>query len=87
MRHHELREVLREHPFEPFRVQLTNGSAYDVRHPEMALLTRHSLHVVDATRSGGPTDRVVKCDLIHVVAIEPINGRIGRGAPRRRRSD
>jgi len=85
MRQDELREALREHPFEPFRLHLTNGRAYEVRHPEMALLTRHSIHVVELTKSGQATDRVVKCDLIHVVSLEPANGRNGRGPARRRR--
>jgi hypothetical protein len=85
MRLDELRESLREHPFEPFRIHLTNGMAYEVRHPEMALLTRHSVHVVELTKSGKTTDRVVKCDLIHVVALEPVNGRNGRGTARRQR--
>jgi hypothetical protein len=82
MRSNELREALRQHPFEPFRIHLTNGMAYDIRHPEMALVTPHSIHVVELTRSGKATDRVVKCDLIHVVALEPVNG---RGPARRRR--
>lgn len=78
MRPVELREALREHPFEPFRIHLTNGMAYEIRHPEMALLTPHSIHVVELTKAGKATDRVVKCDLIHVVAIEPVNGRSAR---------
>ena len=85
MRPDALREALREHPFEPFRLHLMSGMAYEVRHPEMALLTRHSIHVVELTKSGQATDRVVKCDLIHVVALEPVNGRDGRGPARRQR--
>lgn len=85
MRQDELREALREHPFEPFRIHLMSGMVYEVRHPEMALLTRHSVHVVELTKTGKATDRVVKCDLLHVVALEPVNGRNGRGAARRQR--
>jgi hypothetical protein len=57
---------------------------YEVRHPEMALLTPHTVHVVELTKTGQPTDRVVKCDLIHVVALEPVNGRNGRRPHRRK---
>ena len=85
MRLVELREALRGHPFEPFRIHLTNGMTYEVRHPEMALLTPYSVHVVELTKSGKPTYRVVKCDLIHVVALEPVNGRNGRGTSRHQR--
>jgi uncharacterized protein Veg len=74
----EIREALRAHPFEPFRIHLSNGRALDVRHPEMALLTPYSVHVVQLTPSGKPTYRVVKCDLLHVVAMEPVNGKSGK---------
>ena len=40
-------ETIQEHllrqPFQPFRVFLSDGSAYDVRHPEMALVTRREV--------------------------------------------
>jgi len=87
MRRDELQEALRQTPFEPFRLHLTNGMVYEIRHPEMALLTRHGVHVVELTKAGKPTDKVVKCDLIHVAALEPSvgrNGTNGRRRPRRR---
>jgi hypothetical protein len=36
----ELRTLLRRQPFVPIRIHLTDGQTYQVRHPEMALLTR-----------------------------------------------
>ncbi len=87
MRLNELRESLRKHPFEPFRLHLTNGLTYDVRHPEMALLTQHCIHVVELTKSGKPTNRVVQCALIHVVAIEPADGSNGRRTKTRRKRE
>ena len=30
-------EALRRRPFEPFRIQVSDGSTYDVRHPELVL--------------------------------------------------
>lgn len=87
MRQAELRETLRKHPFAPFRLHLSNGLTYDVRHPEMALLTSHSIHVVKLTKSGRAADCVVQCDLIHVVAIEPLNGSNGRRPKTRPRRD
>ena len=85
MRPKELRESLRTHPFEPIRLHLTNGLTYEVRHPEMALLTPHCIHVVELAKSGRATDRVVRCDLIRVVAIEPVNGSNGNRPKTRRK--
>jgi hypothetical protein len=31
----ELRDTLREQPFEPFRIVLTDGATYDIRHPDL----------------------------------------------------
>ena len=68
-----------------FQTTPTGSGLPGVDHVQMALLTRHSVHVVELTKTGKATDRVVKCDLIHVVALEPVNGRNGRGTARRQR--
>jgi hypothetical protein len=79
MRQHEIREYLRHEPFRPFRVHLSNGQSHDVRHLELAALTRHSVVVVlpeDGSRetNGDAPDRIIQCDLVHVVALDPLNG-------------
>ena len=59
-------------PFEPFSVRLSNGDAYEVRHPEMALLLRNGIYV--AVPNGGDQlpERAVWCSLLHVAAVEPL---------------
>jgi hypothetical protein len=37
------REMLARSPFQPVKLTLSSGQAYEIRHPEMALLTRTSL--------------------------------------------
>lgn len=82
MRLSELQDVLRKQPFEPFRIQLTNGESYVVRHPEFASLTRSSIVVGIPAGKDGIPDRFVQCDLLHVVAIEPDDGK-RRRSPRK----
>jgi hypothetical protein len=66
------REMLNRRPFQPVRVVLSSGQAYEIRHPEMALLTRTSLLVgVDIADDGVPAEFKV-LSLLHVTAIEPI---------------
>ena len=73
MRWQELREVLGKQPFDAFRVRLSTGQAYEVRHPEFAAVTRTSLFIGSPTENGDDApDRMVQCDLLHVVALEPI---------------
>lgn len=78
MRVSELKDVLGKQPFEPFRIQLTNGDAYVVRHPEFAALSRSSIYIGISSGKDGIPDRYVQCDLLHVVAIEPVNGERSR---------
>ncbi len=37
---HTFRNLLQERPFKPFRLVMSSGQAYEVRHPAMALLTK-----------------------------------------------
>ena len=80
MRQHEIRDILRKEPFRAFRVHLTNGQSYEVRHPELAALTRHSMDIVlpvngSEDTNGEAPDRMIQCDLVHVVTVEPIDGK------------
>jgi hypothetical protein len=79
----ELRERLRKSPFEPFRVVLSSGDAYEVRHPEMALLLKGGIYVAVPDAKGDLPDVPVWCSLLHITAIEPIAAKNGR--PRRKK--
>ncbi len=66
-------ELLSKRPFEPFRLVMSSGRTYEVRHPEMAFLTRSDILVgIDATDDGVPADFRI-CSLLHVSAIEPLS--------------
>jgi hypothetical protein len=67
------RELLSERPFRPFRLVMSSGQTYDVRHPEMAMLTQSDILVgVDEADDGVPANFKI-CSLLHVSAIEPLN--------------
>jgi hypothetical protein len=66
------RELLSQRPFRPFRLVMSSGETYEVRHPEMAFLTRSDLLVgVDEADDGVPAEFKI-CSLLHVSAIEPL---------------
>ena len=67
------RDMLAQQPFEPFRIVMSSGLTYEVRHPEMAMLTRTAIHVgIDIADDGIPAHFKI-CSLLHVTAIEPLN--------------
>lgn len=69
------RELLSRRPFEPFRLVMSSGQSYDVRHPEMALLTRSDMLIgVEPGEDDVPTEFRI-CSLLHVATVEPLSGR------------
>lgn len=67
----ELRDLLHREPFAPFRIFMTDGNTYDIRHPEMAMPTRSTVHVgIEEEDGRGIADEVVYLSLGHIVRIE-----------------
>jgi hypothetical protein len=74
MRAEEMRALLDRRPFQPIRLHITSGQTVDIRHPEMAFVTR-SLVVIGVTESDERVaDYAVHYNLLHVVKIEPFDG-------------
>ena len=73
MTQEDVREVARRQPFEPFRVILTTGATYDIRHPELIMVGKRAA-VIGLTNEAGGTafERTIKVDLLHVVGIEEL---------------
>ena len=70
----EMRALLDRRPFEPIRLHISSGQTVDIRHPELAFVTK-SLAVVGVTESGGRVaDYAVHYNLLHIVKIEPLDG-------------
>ena len=66
------RHLLNTRPFKPFRVIMSSGEAYDVRHPEVALLLKNDLLVGIDIEDDGFAAEFRICPLFHVATIEPI---------------
>ena len=66
------REMLARRPFQPVRLTLSSGQAFEIRHPEMAMLTRTSILVgTDVAEDGVPAEFKI-VSLPQVTSIEPI---------------
>ena len=65
--------MLAQRPFKPFRLVMSSGETYEVRHPEMALLTRTDILVgVGEVEDDVPADFRI-CSLLHVATVEPLS--------------
>ena len=74
MRPEDIREFLQRRPFQPFRLTLTDGRSYDVRHPELAMVGRSTV-IVGLTAPGEAEpvfDRAVTVSLLHLMQMQPV---------------
>jgi hypothetical protein len=66
------RNLLSQRPFRPFRLVMSSGQAYDVRHLDLAMLTGAGLLVgVGQTYEGVPDDFRI-CPFPGISAVEPL---------------
>ena len=76
MRPEDILAFLRARPFEPFRIHMSDGSTFDIGHPELALVERSKVIVgVPGPRGPeGPLERTVFCALLHITRAEKVDG-------------
>ena len=69
----DLIELLEERPFVPLRLRLDDGRSYEIRHPEMAIVTP-SIVAVGVPRKKGSkmAQRITHCSIAHIVEVEPV---------------
>jgi hypothetical protein len=73
MTQEELQEAARRQPFEPFRVILSTGATFDIRHPDLIMVGRRSAIIGITNEPGGTAyDHTLKVDLLHVVGVEEL---------------
>lgn len=67
------REMLTRRPFQPVKLTLSSGQSFEIRHPEMAFLTRTSILIgIDLAEDGVPAEFKI-VSLLHVASMEPIS--------------
>jgi hypothetical protein len=74
MSQHDLLEMVRQRPFHPFRIHVSDGTVYEIRHPEMMVVGR-SKALVFFPPEGLPLpalDRYEAVALLHITRLEPV---------------
>ena len=61
-------------PFQPFKISMSDGQEFEVRHPENAIVSRSTVYVAVFGRRGpeGPAERVVHFALVHITRMEAL---------------
>ncbi len=70
----DLIQMLRRQPFQPFRVHISDGSSYEVRHPELCMPGARSV-LIGMPAVGIPElayERYVDIALAHITRLEPL---------------
>ncbi len=83
MRPTEIQAHLRKQPFRPIRVYISDGSSCDVRHPEMAIVSRTEVVIALYAGDDDIPERFAYCDPVHITRIEPLDGAKRKRAPKR----
>ena len=71
----ELAQALSRRPFIPFRLHVTDGTIYDIKHPELLMVSPGSA-IVGLPSAAYPlplVERYEIVDLLHVVRLEPLD--------------
>jgi hypothetical protein len=74
-----IQKRLRQRPFQPFRICLSDGSTYEVRQPQMALVLEREVIIALPKPGQEIARRPVSCDLLQITRIEPIDGTSAAG--------
>lgn len=93
LRPSQIRQMLKETPFVPLRVCLSDGRSVVIRHPDQAVVSESMLFVgvtkVERSKpslSPRSSEEIAKdwvlVNLLHVATVEPVNGRV-RPRPRK----
>ncbi|MGH7227347.1 MAG: hypothetical protein ACRELF_29390, partial [Gemmataceae bacterium] len=73
MTQEELQKAARRQPFEPFRIILTTGATYDIRHPDLIWIGRRSAMVGLANDPNSTAyDHSIKVDLLDIAEIKEL---------------
>ena len=76
MRQESIFKWTRRQPFRPFQLRLTDGSTYDVHHPDMILPTPHEVAVGVPSMRGSAdpslTNELIFVSYFHIMEIDPL---------------
>src|SRR3954451_11814204 len=76
----DIQARLRQKPFQPVRIVVSEGQHLDVYHPDLVFVGRRDI-TIGFAQPDSPTiyDRVTRVALVHILALEDLPARAGSG--------
>jgi len=69
----DIQARLRERPFRPVRVIVSEGLRYDIVHPDLVLIGQRDLAIgFPSPDNPGVYDRLIRVALVHIVGLEDL---------------
>jgi hypothetical protein len=70
----EILAIQRLQPFTGLRIHVSDGETYEIKRPEMMVVTRTLVVLAQPPLTDGVPERTVYCDPVHITRIEPVDG-------------
>lgn len=70
----ELFQIVRHQPFEPFRIHVSDGTVYAIKHPDQIVIGKRACHVGIGRQKDGPFPKIAIVANVHIARLEPLNG-------------
>ena len=68
----ELRERMRETPFRPFRITMSDGRTFDVPNHDVALVKKNTIEIGTSLDSDSFAQSYVHCAILHITSVEEL---------------
>ncbi len=69
----DIQARLRQKPFQPMRIIVSEGLRYDIHHPDLVFVGRRDIMIGSPAKDNPSVyDQVTRVALVHVVALEDI---------------
>jgi hypothetical protein len=83
MRPDDYYQKLRQRPFEPVLIHVSDGTVYEIRHPDLVMVGRSTILVgTPALGFLGPVfERYDTVSLLHITRLEPLTPSAPAGSP------
>ncbi len=82
MRPDDVLELLRQQPFQPFRILVSEGAVFEVRHPELVRVGRSKIHIYFPTVDRPEVFETYEAiALLHITRLQPLEAPSTPAAP------
>lgn len=69
---HEIKKLMNNQPFTPFRIHLTDGSSCAVTNHDSAMVTRNFVVVGVNPDADVVVEQIVRCAILHISRVEDL---------------